>query len=245
MWKPFFDILDFLINFIPDGDKRKYLRRDKLFDYKKKLASLKKALPELKFRRVKMIKGGWNIGFIIDKKYVFKIRKSYRADAAESKIIREKRITDAFAPIVPIRIPNIMIIESDKYKFYGYEFIRGRNLNDMPVRRIARHRASLAKQLAGFIYAMHNSNPESIRDLATPTEPNSDGWNHSDLCNNIIVNPKTMKIVGIIDWEYAGFGPLTTEFKNIDRFSDTMKRAELAPAVVAEYTKLVRKKSRK
>ena len=35
------------------------------------------------------------------------------------------------------------------------------------------------------------------------------------MCSNILVNPKTMVITGIIDWEWAGYGPISNEIKGL------------------------------
>ncbi len=92
---------------------------------------------------------------------------------------------------------------------------------------------------------MHNAFPKEIKDLATPTAKNSDGWNHHDICNNIIVDPKTMDIVGIIDWEYAGYGPLRTEFINTVTFKNKMRKSNIIIDVMLEYYTLMGQKKPK
>lgn len=226
MLKTFFDIL-----YIFGGDK---FRREKLFDYRNKLSELKRARPDLKFNSVRMIKGGWNIGFIVDNSRVFKIRKFYDNENGEEKIIREKRITDAFEKISPIKIPKITITKTDKYVFYEYEYINGKNLNKMPLWKIRKHKESLAKQIAEFIYAIYNSNPVEINDLKDGV---NGGWIHNDLCNNMIVNPRSMKIVGIIDWEYAKYDTIEKEFERIDKYSSKMKKSKLRKAVIKRHSR--------
>ena len=151
------------------------------------------------------------------------------------KIMREKRITDAFADIVPLKILKIDILNADGYTFYKYNFIPGKNLNRMPLRTIVKYKKRWGKQIAGFINAMHNINPEQIEDLK---DGNGDGWNHNDICNNIIVNKKTMKIVGIIDWEYSGWGKLETELENCVQFSEKMRKSGIGDEIRREYEKL-------
>ena len=232
MWRLYFELFDFLAGFIPNRKMREHIRRQKLYDYRKKLNALRHAIPTHEFKHVRVIKGGWNIGFIIDNKYVCKIRKFYNNSIPVEKIIREKRITDAFSPIVSIQIPKIDIVSSDGYTFYKYNFIPGKNLNRMPKRLIVKHGWELSKTLATFINAMHNSDPKEIADLKTG---DGDGWNHNDICNNIIVNPKTMKIVGLIDWEYSGWGTLETEFNNCTAFSKKMHDSGIGVATQIEY----------
>ena len=139
LWRLYFEICDFLVGLVPNQAWREEIRRNKLYDYRKKFNALKTSLPRGDFKRVRVIKGGWNIGFIIDNKYVCKIRKFCNKDVPTDKIMREKRITDAFAPIVPVRIPRIEIIKSNGYIFYKYEFIPGKNLNRMPLRTIEKN----------------------------------------------------------------------------------------------------------
>jgi hypothetical protein len=91
--------------------------------------ALRMIIPKSEFKNVKLIKGGWNIGFIVNNNAVYKIRKHYDNGAHNDRIIREKRITDAFTKIVKLQIPKIEIIECDGYTFYKYNFIRGKNMN--------------------------------------------------------------------------------------------------------------------
>ncbi len=224
MWKLFFETCDLLCGLIPSRGLREKVRREKLYDWRRKYNALRQAFPGLSFRHTKMIKGGWNIGFIVDNKYVFKIRKRYDKNVPQTRIMREKRITDAFAAISPLRIPHIEIVEADGYMFYKYDFIPGRNLNTFSQKVIEEHAWEWGRQLAEFINAVHHSRPAEIEDLR---EGDGDGWNHNDICNNIIVNPDTMQITGIIDWEYAGWGVLDTEFNNCVRFSKKIEKSQI------------------
>lgn len=240
MWQTFFRTCNFLCNFIPNAARRSDIRKHRLYDWAKKYAALRRACPELRFRHVKMIKGGWNIGFIIDRKYVFKIRKYFDDEARPvQKIMREKRITDAFQNISPLKIPKIDIIESDGYTFYRYNFIPGRNMTTFSRRTLRKYEKQWCKQIAQFIYKMHNARPNGIDDLR---DRDGDGWNHNDICNNVIVDPKTMKIVGLIDWEYSGWGTLETELENCIHFSQKLRPSTYKKTIRAEYDKLNRKK---
>jgi len=238
MWKLFFDFCYFWSFFIPNRKRREDFRVNALFNYRHKLNVLRDACPDIKFRKIRMIKGGWNIGFIINDKYVFKIRKKFD-DSYVPKIIKEKRMTDAFRDIVPLKIPKIDIIKHGEYTFYRYEFIHGRNLTTFSERTISKHREKLAKQLAEFIFVMHNAHPAEIDDLITP---DGDGWGHNDICNNILVDSKTMDIIGIIDWEYSGWNYLETEFKNCTRYSSKMRNTGMDTLIRNEYKKLLNKK---
>lgn len=238
MWMYFFAACDFLCRFIPVRRWRMYMRRVKLFDWYRKYNALKRTFPKLDFMDVKMIKGGWNIGFIVENKFVFKVRKHNDTAVPQDKIIREKRITDAIAPFSPVRILSIRIVPAGEYIFYKYPYIPGKNLNLMGVKKITANREKLAKQIASFIYKVHNSRPDGIDDSKTG---DGDGWNHNDLCNNMIVDPATMDIVGIIDWEYAGWGKLETEFANATAFSSAMRESGLNDAIRDEYNTILEK----
>lgn len=238
MWMYFFAICDFFCRFIPVRRWRWYMRRVKLFDWYRKYNALRREFPKLNFYDAKMIKGGWNIGFIVENKYVFKVRKHNDTKIPQDKIIREKRITDALASFSPVRILSIRIVPAGEYIFYRYPFIPGKNLNFFSAKKIKQNREKLGKQIASFIYKIHNSTPVGIDDLRIG---DGDGWNHNDLCNNMIVDPNTMDIVGIIDWEYAGWGKLETEFKNATRFSSAMRESGLGEVIRAEYDAIVEK----
>lgn len=233
MWKLFFEICDILCGLIPNRRVRHRIRTQKLFDWRNKYRALRKRYPNLNFRHTRMIKGGWNIGFIVDNKYVFKIRKFYDSSIPAEKIMREKRITDAFANISPLHIPKIEIVRAGKYTFYKYDFIPGKNMNTCSQRVIERNAWQWGAQLAEFINAVHNSRPTEIDDLRGDTP--GDGWNHNDMCNNIIVDKKTNKIVGVIDWEYAGWGTLETEFNNLVAFSKKVRDSGILVAVMSHY----------
>lgn len=240
MWKLFFEICYFSCGLIPNRRLRNWIRTKKLFDWYNKYKALKKQFPELNFRHTKMIKGGWNIGFIVDKKYVFKIRKFFDASIPTEKIMREKRITDAFQDISPLKIPKIEIVNADGYLFYKYNFINGKNLNTYSQKIIEQHAWEWGKQLAEFINAVHNARPKEIEDLRKGVI--GDGWNHNDICNNIIVDKKTMKIVGLIDWEYSGWGKLETEFNNTAAYSKKIRNSGLQIAIMSYYKVLSNKK---
>lgn len=239
LWKIFFLGLDFLCNFIPHRNTRKHIRIHVLYDWRKKFKALRAAYPELHFRHFRIIKGGWNIGFIIDNKYVFKIRKFYDNTIPAQRIEREQRITNAFANIVNLRIPHIEIVKTGGYTFYKYDFIPGKNLTTFSQNVINNNAKKWAHTLAQFIFLMHNARPSGIDDLR---DMDGDGWNHNDICNNILVDKKTMEIVGLIDWEYSGWGTLETEIANCTRFSKKMRASGINDMIQSEYEALCKNK---
>ena len=238
MWLFFFRICDFLCCLIPNRKWRTYMRHVKLFDWHRKYRALKRAFPELNFKHTKMVKGGWNIGFIVDNKYVFKVRKKTDTNIPNDKIMREKRLTDALRKYSSLEILNIEIVKIDDYVFYKYKFIHGRNLNHFCAKTILKYRNIWGAQLAKFIYQIHNARPQEIEDLRAG---DGDGWNHNDICNNVIVDAGSMRIVGVIDWEYAGWGSLETEFENCTKYSSAIRGSGIGDVIRTEYDKLVKK----
>ncbi len=232
MWKQFFEVCDFLCNFIPGATRRAAVRRMRLYDWRKKYRALRAAYPDLNFRRTKMIKGGWNIGFIVDRKYVFKIRKFYDENTPATKIMREARITSALGPSASVRIPRIEVVRTGGYTFYKYDFIPGRNMNTFSKRQIAKFAARWGAQIGRFIHSIHTAHPDNLDDLK---DRPGDGWNHNDICNNVIIDPKTMNVVGVIDWEYSGWGALETEFVNCVRFSKMINDSGILSHIKKKY----------
>lgn len=234
MWRSFFEFLYIISFLIPGRKNREWFRRNRLYNFRKKMNALRTIIPKSEFKNVRLIKGGWNIGFIVNNRAVYKIRKHYQNGKNNDRIIREKRITDAFANVVQLQIPKIETIKSDGYTFYKYNFIHGKNMNLCNQRVIEQNKHKWAKQLAQFIYDMHSVDPTEIADLKTA---DGDGWNHHDLCNNVIIDKKSKDIVGIIDWEYSGWGMLETELRNVDLYSSKLTCAGLGQLVKAEYKK--------
>lgn len=237
MWKLFFIVSDFLCNFIPGHHRRSLIRRNKLYDFRKKYRALRHAYPELNFRHTKVIKGGWNIGFIVDRKYVFKIRKYYDKNTPVEKIMREQRITGALADLASVRIPRIEVVRAGRYTFYKYDFIPGRNMNTFSAAQIARHAPVWGEQIGEFISSIHTAHLPALADLQ---DRPGDGWNHNDICNNIIIDPKTMRVAGIIDWEYSGWGLLSTEFDNCVIFSRKIQESGILKHIQKKYYELAK-----
>ena len=235
MWMQFFAVCDFLCNFIPNRHRRTMVRRKYLYDWRKKYRALRRAYPELNFRHTKMIKGGWNIGFIVDRKYVFKIRKFYDKTTPAAKIMREQRITGALADYAAVRIPKIEVVRAGGYTFYKYDFIPGRNMNTFSPKTIAEYAPIWGNQIGEFIHSIHTANPANMDDLR---DRQGDGWNHNDICNNVIIDAKTMRVAGIIDWEYSGWGMLSTEFENCVRFSKKINESGILKHIQTKYYEL-------
>ncbi|MBR5154009.1 MAG: hypothetical protein IKW57_04425 [Alphaproteobacteria bacterium] len=235
MWKVFFEFCYAISYLIPTRKLRNAFRLNKLFDYKNKLNAIKRAYPNLNWKKMRLAKGGGSLAFIVDNT-VFKVRKFHLTDKCLEKFEREKRITDAIAPILPIAVPHIELIWADDYLFYKTVFIPGRIMMDLPLKKILPHREKIGKQIGDVICILFNHNFPELKDLKpAKCDKNDYGLTHGDMCSNIVVNPDTMDVVGIIDWEYAGFTSLRREFFGIFRVRRKMRKTDIAPIAMWTY----------
>lgn len=240
MWKILFEFSDRLFAIVPIKKWRVFLRKILLFDYRRKLNALKRARPDLNYSKMKLTKGGGSIVFIIGDD-TFKVRKFSKESGEFTRFDHEKRITDAIRPFCTIEIPTIKFFNSDGFTFYESPRIRGKMLVDVSTRKIKKYQKQISKQLAEFIYKKSFANPKEIADLRGDVKKGF-SWNHGDMCSNILIDPATMKITGIIDWEWAGYGDIEREFNGLVRVRKKMRKIGLDISTRDEYQKIARKK---
>ena len=238
MWKILFEISDRFFSIIPVKKWRDYLRVVILFDYRRKLNALKSTYPDLNFKKMRLAKGGGSIVFILDNKYTFKVRKRNHETTKFARFEREKRITDAIRPYCTIQIPHIEFIDANGYTFYKSDFIPGKLLVNISTKKIKKHQQQLSIQLAEFIYKKSFALPHEIDDLHSAPETPGFSWNHGDMCSNILVNPRTMEITGIIDWEWARYTDINTEFDGLVWVRRKMRKIGLDKSTKHEYIKI-------
>lgn len=237
MWKILFEISDRIFSIVPVKKWREYLRVEVLFDYRRKLNALKSEYDEMDFRTMRLTKGGGSLVFIVEEKIAFKVRKHNSETANFERFIREKRITDALRPYCTLPIPNIEFITINGYTFYKSDFIPGKLLVDIPTKKIQENQNELSMQLAEFIYKKSFANPAELFDLKSEYVSGY-CWNHGDMCSNILVNPKNMKITGIIDWEWANYGPIDNEFRGLVWVRRKMRKIGLDKTTKDWYKKI-------
>ena len=246
MWRLFFEFMYGLSYLIPVPRVRRWFRREKLFDYKHKLNCLYARYPGLRKKHMRLAKGGGSLAFIFDERTVYKVRKHCDRDNSVAKFAHEKRITDAIAPIVPVRVPHIELVTAGEFLFYKSEFIPGRVLVDLPLKRIREHREKIGRQLGDVIFHLFNAELPELADMRAEQmahrnlPPDDIGMVHGDMCSNIIINPKTMDVAGIIDWEYANFSSLKREFIGIFRVRRKMRQTDIAPEAMWQYYQQMR-----
>ena len=241
MWRMFFDFLHVISFLIPGKKYREWFRVDKCFDYYNKLQAIKHACPDMDWKHMKMAKGGGSLAFIVDNT-VFKVRKFHKKDNSEKKFTYEKMITDAVAPVLDIQVPHIELVQAGEYLFYKTTFIPGVVLLNLPMKRIMEHNEKIGRQIGRIMRTLFNTDFPQLKSIMPKSKNKSDcGLTHGDMCSNIIVDPKTMDVVGIIDWEYARYDSLMREFFGIFRVRRKMRQTDIAAYAMREYWDLMHK----
>ena len=244
MWRMFFDFLYVISFLIPGKKNREWFRRDKCFDYHNKLQAIKHARPDMDWAHMRLAKGGGSLAFIVDNT-VFKVRKFHKNDNSEKKFTYEKKITDAVAPVLNVRVPQIELIQAGEYLFYKTTFIPGVVLLNLPMKHIMEHNEKIGRQIGQIMYTLFNTDFPQLKSIKPKDANKNDcGLTHGDMCSNIIVNPDTMDVVGIIDWEYARYDSLMREFFGIFRVRRKMRQTDIAAYAMREYWDLIHKNTK-
>ena len=180
--------------------------------------------------------GSRNLVVTADKKYVFKFPGTGNG---YEKSLHEQRVTNVFRAISPIKIPDMKIMDFDGIAVRRYSYVDGINLEHFPPKKVPQDvESKIAKQLAGFLYAIGQSNPKELRDLKpNPNDKPSIlyGWCQNDIKYNFIMDPKTFDIIAIIDWEETGFNDFCSLFTYEKDYRSVMT------AVLREYLNLCAK----
>ena len=245
MWRTFFNFLHIISYLIPGKKNREWFRQEKCFGYYDKLQAIKHACPDMDWKHMRMAKGGGSLAFIVNNT-VFKVRKFHKHDNSEQKFTYEKMITDAIAPVLPVQVPHIELINAGEYLFYKTKFIPGRILLDLPFKKIMQHNQKIGEQIGNVMYILFNTEFKQLKSLKPKDANKNDcGLTHGDMCSNIIVDPKTMDVVGIIDWEYAGYTTFMHEFFGLFRVRRKMRLTDIAPIAMKTYWHLTHSSSPK
>ena len=183
-------------------------------------------------------RGCRNFVVILNNKYVFKF--PLFSDGKEISE-REKRITDAFKKISPIKIPDMQIIKYKNIFVRKYEFAKGTLLSDVNPDLVNEHRSQIAQQIANMMYVIGKSDPEEIRDLKA--KPNDKpgylyGWFQGDIWQNFMVDEQTFDITFFIDWEDTKFQSFLPAIHVASRTWEKRGYRYLGIDVMSEYSKL-------
>ena len=229
--------VNILCGFIPNRQTRKRLRITLNNPIIKQMTDFAKSFSNKRRPNIKHTYGFRcaNIVITVDNKWVFKFPL---ADNGKEISVREKRITDALRPISPIKIPKMEILNWNGMYVRKYEYIPGVGFNTLSRNEQNKRAEKLAKQLAQCLYVLGNVDPCEIRDLkSNPKDKPAimHGWNQNDLWDNFLIDPKNSKIVGLIDWESAGFN----DFYNC--FTCGTGNDIIKIELLQEYLKLLKK----
>ncbi len=185
---------------------------------------------------IKFITGarGRNLVVSVDDKYIYKFPIAERG--LNNLIVREELITSAMRKMTKIKIPKMTVLHIDGIYIRKYEFIRGVQIFDVPANDILSHIDILAPQIARFIYDCAVYDATELTNIKGTTDAPGfmRGWFHHDICDNFIFNPKTYKIIAMIDWEDAKFMDFSAYF-DVPRARGAY---ELMQAVKDEYIKI-------
>lgn len=155
-----------------------------------------------------------NYIIIVNNKFVFKFPIR---DKTGVESLTEKRITDYFSNISPIKIPKMDVIEYNGRYIKKYDYICGATLGDLDKNIVEKYADKLTSQIADFLFVLSVNNPKCLDDLKPIHATKCGfmyGWGHCDIGENFIIDKNTMDIVGFIDWECATFGDLMPDFRN-------------------------------
>jgi len=226
-----------ICNFIPNRTTRnrvRFLLKNRI--YIKKCVNFVKSLGDFHDIRKIVGHGSRNLVLSADKKFIFKFPIK---NNGYEKSLREKRITDAFRKISPLKIPNMEIIDFNGIAVRKYPYIEGINMEHFQSKKVPQEiEIKIAKQLAKFLYIIGQSDLQELSDLKTNKKDKPGilhGWCQNDIKYNFIMNPKTFDIIAIIDWEEAGFNDFIHLFTYEKDYRSTMT------AILREYLKIYEK----
>ena len=238
-------IVNAICGLIYGRDRRRYVRTVLNADIRRDLRFVRANMTE-RVRRIRVRAGymGRNIVIIANDKYAFKF--PVIMNGARQKALREKRIVDALRGYSPVHVPSVEILEMSDTRHKQpilvrkYEFVRGTTVRELPAKRVLANINKLAPKMAAAVYAISRATPTEIDDLRQPVATNTTGymrgWCQGDICDNFMIDPKTMKIIAYIDWEDAQF----MDFAHLFRQYKTSPARELMAEVAHEYDKLWR-----
>lgn len=216
---------------------RTAIRYPQVHDYTKFVRRIAKNMPHSKITTA-VGYGCKNWIVILNKTRVFKF--PLLTDGKEIAL-REKRITDVFSKISPIKIPKMKILEYNGIYVREYEFATGKLLTDFPPHVILAHSEHIAKQLANFLYVIGQSDSKELRDL----KPNAKakpgflyGWFQGDIWQNFMLDEKTFNIKYFLDWEGMNFEDFRVSLRVASHNWDKFGYKGLIVDVMNEYAKL-------
>ena len=236
-------IANLICAFVPGRTRRHYLRTRLMFDVKKYIEFARRdaKMPNADAKIYLGFSSTRRLIVVLDNKIAYKIPLR---DSLADVPAREKLFTDAFRDASPIRLPRASVvgatIDGKKYNVLKYDFIGGTPVGKLSHETLDKYSDKIAAQLAGFLYAVGQSNPKSIAHLKPRgAKPGfMYGWTQNDIGGNFLVDEKTGKITGVIDWENAAFCDMTTDLLAAHKFLSELGGDQIIPKTIIEYGKL-------
>ena len=171
----------------------------------------------------------------VNNKWVYKF--PLRRDNYRELAMREQRIINALRPFSSIPVPGVEMIEYNGMLIRKYDFVHGATLRGAPRDLIMANLDKLAVAVAKFMYELATLDPDEIRDLKPSPDAKPGymrGWCQGDICDNFMIDLKTMTISAFIDWEDARF----CDFSYMFKCEKQSPAREFMKAVHAEYDRL-------
>jgi len=171
----------------------------------------------------------------VNDKWVYKFplrRDNYRELAR-----REQRIVRALRPYSDVLVPDVQLMEYKGMLVRKYPYVRGVSLRRAPRDVIMQNIDTLAVQVARFLYDIGHADPSEIRDLKPVPDARPGymcGWCQGDVCDNFMIDLKTMRVCAFIDWEDARF----CDFSYMFNCEKRTPAREFMNAVCREYERL-------
>lgn len=231
-------LINFICMFILNKQKRNLLRtklkfdtkwcRDFVYDYM--------GTKNLKLKSY-VGHGCKNVIIVVDKKTCFKFPIDKKANYNPEK---EKLIIDYFSTIVKFKLPKIEIIKHNGMYIKKYDFIDGVSIDDANRKLVKANISKIAAQITDFLFTLSTANPSVLKKFIPAHSKKPGflyGWGHNDIGGNFILNPKTMDIIGFIDWESAAYGDLMPDIIIATRHWDRRGYDSLGVEIMQQYAK--------
>jgi aminoglycoside 2''-phosphotransferase len=148
------------------------------------LQKIKNDFPQIKWEKHRILTHGWDhVVIVLDEKIIFRFPKDKEY---KDEFQNEIQLLRYLKKKVSVGIPEYKYISKDK-SIAGYDMVRGRELTGSRFRRLsASEKDTVAKQLAGFISALH-STPKSVM-----TKYNVRNENQEKIYKELVRNAKKL-----------------------------------------------------
>lgn len=228
-----------ICGFVPNRDRRRRIRVVLNSDVSAYLRFIRADLG-VRPRRVRTFVGylARSLLISVNDEYIYKF--PLRRDNSDDLARREKRLVDALAPLSPIYVPPVELLEYNGRVVRKYEYVSGVQFRKLPDDYAWKHMDEFAKQIARFLYEIGCANPPQIADLKPSRKAMPGycyGWCQADIYDNFLIDTTTHRVTAIIDWEDCNF----CNFRYLFRSRLKTRADYFMNRVEAEYNRLFEK----